>query len=123
MNIISRMFGAVQPRFLARAYFLGALFFAMTVWIQLQASHDLVRSVPVFLLFAVSTLLFPFSKLVWNEARDFIVGDTVFFGNAIIVVFAKFLINAMLWSFAIFVAPLGMAYLWFRTRGASSGVA
>lgn len=123
MNTLSRIFGAVQPRFLARAYLIGGMFFALMVFMQVQADIDIVKSIPMLAVFAISTLLFPFAKFIWNEIRDFVMGDTVIFANVIILFFLKFIINAMIWCFAIFIAPIGMAYLWYRTRGVSSELA
>jgi hypothetical protein len=64
----------------------------------------------------VNTLLFPFAKLVWNNVRDFILGDTVLISSAMFLFMGKFFINGTLWSLAIFIAPIGIGYLWFRNR-------
>jgi len=47
-------------------------------------------------------------------------GDTFFIANAFVVVFAKFVVNIFLWSFAILIVLIGIGYLWFRTRVARS---
>lgn len=69
---------------------------------------------------ALSAILFPFAKLVWDEIRDTIMGNTVlsYDGWAVLVSFvAKIIINVLIWFCAILIAPLGVLYLWFRTRG------
>ena len=39
-------------------------------------------------------------------------------GWAVLVSFvAKIIINVLIWFCAILIAPLGVLYLWFRTRG------
>ena len=50
----------------------------------------------------------------------FLVGDTVVFMNAIVLLVGKLVVNLLLWSLGLFIAPIGMAYLWFRTRSAAS---
>lgn len=115
MDFVSRIFGAINPRFLARSYLLGAAIFALVTWLSLQADGDLGRALPAILLGVVSTLLFPFAKLVWNSARDFIMGDNLVVMNALVVFAAKFAVNLVLWMFAVLVAPIGVIYLWRRT--------
>jgi len=60
--------------------------------------------------------LFPFSKLVYDELKRFVLGDNVFFLNALVMLIAKFIINFALFLCAWFVAPLGIAYLWYVSR-------
>nr|WP_312122275.1 hypothetical protein [Brevundimonas diminuta] len=47
-------------------------------------------------------------------------GETVFFMNAIVLMVLKVLVNFFLWGFSIFIAPLGILYLWFRSRNAAA---
>ena len=57
---------------------------------------------------------------VWDEIRDTIMGNTVlsYDGWTVLVSFvAKIIINVLIWFCAILIAPLGVLYLWFRTRG------
>ena len=121
MNFIKRIFGAVQPRYLIRAYVLSAAFMALMVWMMAtdgaQPLHDRATTLAVF---GVGALLFPFSKLVWDEIKRVMMGETVFFMNAIILMFLKLVVNLFLWSFSIFIAPLGILYLWFRSRNAAA---
>jgi len=122
MTFLLRIFGAVEPRFLARSYVLGVAIFALMTWLLFQAAVTPTKLMQSLMLFGVSTLLYPFAKLVWNEIRNFLMGDNVIFANAILVMASKLVINIALWSFAVFVAPVGMAYLWFRTRDVGQGV-
>ena len=122
MNFIKRIFGSVQPRYLIRAYVLSAAFMAFMTWMMLSLDgakpmHDRAATLAVF---GVGALLFPFSKLVWDEIKRVMMGETVFFMNAIILMVLKVLVNFFLWSFSIFIAPLGIAYLWLRSRNAAA---
>lgn len=40
-------------------------------------------------------------------------GQNVFFINAIIMLVAKFITMVLCWLFAIFIAPIGLAYLYY----------
>ena len=122
MNFIKRIFGSVQPRYLIRAYVLSAAFMALMVWMVLSLDsakpmHDRAVTLAVF---GVGALLFPFSKLVWDEIKRVMMGETVFFMNAVILMFLKVLVNFFLWGFSIFIAPVGILYLWFRSRNAAA---
>ncbi len=122
MNFIKRIFGAVQPRYLIRAYVLSAAFMALMVWMMFstggaQPLHDRAATLAVF---GVGSLLFPFSKLVWDEIKRVMMDETVFFMNAIILMVLKLIVNLFLWGFSIFIAPVGILYLWFRSRSAAA---
>ena len=73
---------------------------------------------PTFMIgfLVLNTLLFPFAKFAWDELRDFIMGDTFIIQSAAMHFVWKYLVNGLLFATAIFVAPLGIGYLWFTTR-------
>lgn len=67
------------------------------------------------LLFTVfSTLLYPYSRFVYESIVRFIMGENVFFVNAIFMLITKFITMLMCWGVAIFVAPIGLAYLYYH---------
>ena len=110
MDFIRRIFGSVERSYLIRAYIFGALFFAFVMALGPRANAFLT------VYFAICTVLFPFAKLVWDEAKSVILGNNIFFLPALILVVLKLFINILLWAFALFVAPLGILYLAMRTR-------
>ena len=60
----------------------------------------------------VNTLLYPYSRFVYESTTDFVMGKNIFFVNAVFMLITKFFTMAMCWAFAIFVAPIGLAYLY-----------
>lgn len=119
MAFLSRVFGAVDRTFLARSYLIGFAIAGLMAWVQTQAdARSSANSLGFYALVIVNALLFPFAKLVWNEIRDFVMGNNFVVANALLVFGLKFLVNGILWACAIFIAPVGVAYLWFRTRTA-----
>ncbi|MGU3575655.1 hypothetical protein ACLBWZ_08980 [Brucellaceae bacterium C25G] len=112
--MLGRIINGVERRYLIRAWLIGACFFALMAVVAFQGKNG-VQIVPL-LYFAVCTLLFPFSKLVWDELKNLIMGQNIFFMNALILMVLKLFINALLWSFAPFVAVVGIGYIWFRTK-------
>lgn len=116
MNLLSRTFGATQPAYLIRSYVIGFVFSALMIWMMLQSPNgDGIKGAPA-LYFLLCTLCFPFVKLVWDELRNLLLGDNFFLMNALFLMVLKLFVNIFLWGFAIFIAPSGLLYPWFRTR-------
>lgn len=118
MSFYSRTVGALQPAYVVRAYVIGFALLALVAWVRLHAPSNHGRTdtyVSLGYLF-VCSLLFPFAKFVWDELRDVALGGNVFFINGLIALILKVFINGLLWAFAVFIAPIGLLYLWFRTR-------
>ena len=116
MNFLRRIFGGLQPSYLIRSYLVGLIFFSLMIGMALNAETKNGSPVGLIVFASLSTLLFPFAKLVWDELRDLAFGNNVIFMNAMMLIMLKWLVNGFLWAFAIFVAPIGILYLWLRTR-------
>jgi hypothetical protein len=72
----------------------------------------------------ITVNLYPYSRFVCESVIDFIVGDNVFWVNAFMILTVKFVTIALCWSLAIFIAPVGLACLYFyhsRQAQQSSG--
>ena len=52
-----------------------------------------------------STILYPYSRFVYESIIGFVMGENVLYINAIFMFVTKFLTMAMCWTFAIVVAP------------------
>lgn len=115
MNIVTRIFGAIDRRYLIRAYLIGLAFSAFCFFISRDTPSDNLPT-GMIMIMAINTLLFPFSKLVWDQARDFAMGNTVVFSPAWYLFFMKYFVNGFLWALALFIAPIGIGYLWFKTK-------
>lgn len=71
-------------------------------------------------LLAINTFLYPYSRFVYESIVSFIMGNNVFFVNAIFMVVVKIFTMLLCWSFAIFIAPIGLAYLYYHHSKAAS---
>lgn len=62
----------------------------------------------------ICALLYPYSRFVYESVVGFIMGDNVFFTSAVLMLLIKYLTMSLCWVFAIFIAPIGLAYLYFH---------
>lgn len=64
----------------------------------------------------INTVLYPYSRFVYESIVNFILGDNVFFFQGVwflVYLFMKIWIMGLCWAAAIVVAPIGLIYLYF----------
>jgi hypothetical protein len=110
--VIAKTFGGLSRQYYFRQFFFGLLFPAMMFFMLSQGTHSIQISMVIF--FAINTLLYPYSRFVYESVVGFIMGENVFFVNAIFMLFAKAITMAICWSAAILIAPIGLAYLYYH---------
>lgn len=125
MNFMKKIFRSMDTRYLIRAYVISAALFAYAIWaFSNQVGLQGYQKAIMYGYAALSAVLFPFAKLVWDEIRNTIMGNNTiaYFGWWAIGVnyMLKIMVNAILWFFGIVVAPLGILYLWFLGRGSDA---
>lgn len=110
--VIQKTFGGLSPRYYFRQFFFG-LFLAAFIFFILTRNE---RSMPIsMLLFIVlNTLLYPYSRFVYESIVSFIMGENVLFVNAIPMLFFKIWTMSMCWALAILLAPIGLTYLYYH---------
>ena len=115
MNLIIRKtFGG-----LSKAYYFRQLFFAMLIFVFytaviLHVQVGLSAKVWSILFFTLSTLLYPYSRFVYESIVNFIIGDNRLYLNANVVFGTKLVTVLLCWAFAIFISPIGLTYLYFH---------
>jgi predicted membrane protein len=117
-DVVKKTFGGLSAQYYFRQLFFGALFAALIVGVVVNGGNSLQLDLLVMLV--VNTLLYPYSRFVYESVVGFIMGDNVFFVNALLMLFVKLMTMALCWSFAIFVAPIGLAYLYYHHSKASA---
>ena len=110
-KIFSKTLGGLSPQYYFRHFVFGLLFAAFFVWMQMQNNKPIEIAAIAFVV--INTLLYPYSRFVYESIMDFIMGDNVFFLNAILILVVKFISMALCWGFAVFIAPVGLAYLYY----------
>ncbi|OBA00607.1 hypothetical protein [Halomonas sp. G11] len=115
-HFIGMTFGGLSLRYYLRQMFFSAGLSALIVFVIIQGDAQL--RLDQGLLFLTNALLYPYSRFVYEEVMGFLMGDNVFFVNALFMLIVKFFTIILCWGFAIFIAPLGLAYLFFYHRRA-----
>ena len=65
-------------------------------------------------LMLINTVLYPYSRFVYESVVGFIMGNNIFITNAVMLLAAKLFTMALCWGAAIFIAPVGLAYLYYQ---------
>ena len=107
---LQKTFCGLTAQYYFRQLFFGALFASFFVFMSLKGNASTSVGSWVFVVF--SAFLYPYSRFVYESIVGFIMGDNVFFVNAIFMLIAKLFTMALCFSFAIFIAPVGLAYLY-----------
>lgn len=118
MNGLKRIFGGLNTQYMVRAYIIGAVFYALMIFIAFQGEKGAAERSAVLIYFGACTLLFPFAKLVWDQLKGLALGEAFLILPIIFLYPAKLIVNLILFSFAVFLAPFGVAYIWFKTKEA-----
>ena len=63
-------------------------------------------------MFSFNTLLYPYSRFVYEKIVGFILGENTFFVNALLMLVVKVLTMEMCWGIAVFITPVGLIYLY-----------
>lgn len=106
-----KSFGGLSLQIYVRHFLFGLIFPALFLFIWSQGNESM--PMPMMIFMAVSSLLYPYSRFVYEGVVGYILGNNVFFVNAILMLFAKYITMAICWVCAIFIAPVGLLYLYF----------
>jgi predicted membrane protein len=112
-EIFNKTFGGLTRAYYLRQLFFGSLFMVLIVF---MATRSKTASLPVAMIIfsVVNTLLYPYARFAYEGVVGFIVGNNVFFMNALVMLFAKYMTMGLCWCLAVFIAPLGLGYLYFH---------
>lgn len=110
--VIAKTFGGLSVSYYIRHFIFGL---TIPIFVLLMLNQG-DRPIPMSMLFmfAVNTLLYPYSRFVYESVVGFIMGENVFFVNALLMLAVKAVTMMLCWVLAIFIAPLGLAYLYFH---------
>jgi len=110
--IIAKTFGGLSAQYYVRNFLFGLIFPAFIVFMMSRGNNGMTGGMAALLL--VNTLLYPYARFVYESVVGFILGSNTFFVNAVLMLFVKAITMLLCWAFAIFIAPIGLAYLYYH---------
>lgn len=111
-EIFSKTFGGLTKQYLARQLFFGVAMAALFITMMQNRPNGI--GLAGMLMFVVNAALYPYSRFVYESIVNFIVGENFFLLPAIPMLIAKCFTMLMCFALALFIAPIGLAYLYFR---------
>lgn len=121
--IIAKTFCGLTLAYYSRQLFFGLIIAALFIWLNMNSTQSLTVGAIAFA--TISTLLYPYSRFVYESIVGFIRGDKTSSGEIVVVVYndssiwplieliVKLIMMILCWAFAIFIAPIGLGYLYF----------
>lgn len=110
--VIHKTLGGLSMPYYLRHLFFGVLMSAF-VFFATHRSPTGDNSIWSYAFIILNAFIYPYARFVYESVVSFMMGDNVFYLNALIMLFFKFMTIAMCWVFAIFIAPVGLLYLYF----------
>lgn len=116
MSFLSKTLGGLSRAYYTRQFLFGLIFFISIVAISYNGynytgnTSILVTNV---ILGLICLLLYPYSRFVYESIIEYILGDNVFFVNVPLMLVTKLITMAICFVFSIFIAPIGLIYLYF----------
>lgn len=112
--VIQKTFGGLTPSYYGRQLFFGCIFLVVFLLATANAGSTPFGS---WLWAFASTFLYPYSRFAYEGVVGFVVGRNLFIVPAVLFVAFKIATMLMCWFLAMVIAPLGLAYLYFRHSG------
>ncbi|HGJ5890498.1 MAG TPA: hypothetical protein ACHBZA_03860 [Arsenophonus apicola] len=111
MNFLKKTLGGLDNSYYFRHFFFGALISVIIFWLVNYNSSGIPASIIIMTI--INTLLYPYSRFVYEQIISFIIGDHIFYFEIKWMLTAKFMTMIICWAFSIFIAPFGLFYLYY----------
>lgn len=112
--VIAKTLGGLSRPYYIRQFLFGLIFPALVLFALTHGTKAPPVPFGTYAFLAVNTLLYPYSRFVYESIVGYILGNNVFFVNAAFMLFVKLMTMAICWCFAIFIAPVGLLYLYIH---------
>lgn len=113
-TILAKTFGGLDKAYYFRQLFFGALLPAFIIFMTSQSPTAKPMPVSAMFYLGLNTLLYPYSKFVWDSVKDFLMGNTVITLALPLFFVVKLFTVVICWGLAIFIAPIGLVWLWWH---------
>ena len=127
--IFRKTFGGITRQYYLRHFAFGLaflLFILYVVFIYEPTNPDTLRQaesirqvavheqIGKVLMVVVCTVLYPYARFVWESVAGFIMGNNVFILPLLFMMLLKVIGMTICWAGAIFIAPIGLAWLYYH---------
>jgi len=110
--VVQKTFGGLSAQYYWRHFLFGLAIATLVYFMSTKGDRPI--QVALLLFAMISTALYPYSRYVYESIIDFIVGENIFFVNAIFMLFWKSITMTLCWFFALIIAPIGLAFLYYQ---------
>ena len=111
-EIFRKTFGGLSPRYYFRQLFFGGLMLGLGLFMVLNGKGPMRLDVIAMLI--LNTLLYPYARFVYESIVGFVIGDNVFWASPLLLLPIKLFTMLICWMSALFVAPVGLIYLYYH---------
>lgn len=111
MDFIRKTLGGLKASYYIRHFVFGALISTFFIYMSMQNPGGV--KVENIIFFFINALLCPYARFVYEQIIGFIMGENVFFINVIVMLTAKIITMCLCWIFSVFIAPVGLIYLYY----------
>lgn len=112
--IFMKTFGGLSRPYYIRHFIFGLIFPTIFLLTHGHNGNPFMAAPATLGLLAANSILYPYSRFVYESVTGYIIGRNVFFISAPMMLFAKFMTMLLCWAFAIFIAPIGLLYLYIH---------
>ncbi|MBN2479344.1 MAG: hypothetical protein JXA94_03870 [Parachlamydiales bacterium] len=112
---IMDLFKGLSKEYYFRQLFFGFLMFSAMVFL-INQGKGIDKQFGLIVFWLISTFLYPYARFAYESIVEFFVGNNVFFTNAIFFMIVKVLTMFLCWGFAIFIAPIGLLFIYLHQR-------
>lgn len=110
-RFFQKTFGGLSTAYYIRHFLFGLIFYAFCLYASWNRVEIRITEILGWTLFQ---FLYPYSRFVYESIIDYIFGNNIIIANAFIVLFVKFVAMTLCWFLSIFIAPVGLAYLYYH---------
>ncbi|MFZ7233838.1 hypothetical protein ACLSZ5_04390 [Avibacterium avium] len=115
MSFIRKTFGGLNKAYYFRHFFFGFIIFILLEMMIYNAGKGVFDSkfITSSLIFFILSLLYPYSRFVYENIVDYIFGENIFIVNALFLLGIKAFTMLMCYIFGWAIAPVGLIFLYF----------
>lgn len=115
LDFVKRFFAAtffnIAPCFYVRNFLFGSCYIIAITYLMYHDKQNLTaHDFNKIGLYITNTILFPYSRLAYIAAIDFLLGSTIIKTNLLAGLLFKIIMMTVCWTASIYMAPLGIIY-------------